>query len=70
MPLRKTSVTGHHLDVLRRHAVGLNDHLAFIVADDHLAVVLPGMAGEVSLGRIFSSRSASFIVSRASFSGW
>ena len=44
---KDVGIAGHHLDVLGRHAVGLGDHLGFIVANDHLAVVLPGLAGEV-----------------------
>src|SRR6185503_6205943 len=44
---KDVGIARHHLDVLGRHAVGLCYHLGFIVADDHLAVVLPGLAGEV-----------------------
>ena len=70
MPLRNTvRVARHHLHVLGRDAVGLRDHLGLVGADDHLAVILPRLAGEIGAsGRIFSSRSTSAMVSRASFS--
>ena len=40
-------IARHHLHVLGGDAVGLGDHLGLVGADDHLAVILPGLAGRV-----------------------
>jgi hypothetical protein len=61
-------VARHHLHVLGGDAVGLLQHLLVAVADDHLAVVAPGLPAIVGGGQDGSSRSTSAMVSRASFS--
>ena len=44
-------VTGHHLHMLGGELVGLGQHFLIAVADDDLAIDLPGLAGNGSSGQ-------------------
>src|SRR3546814_20970663 len=50
-------IAGHHLDMLGGDLVGDRHHLCIAVGDDHLAEILPRLAGMVGGGQDGQQRS-------------